>query len=217
MSASGRPARAAKPNLRTVQKALTRTLIRDAARDLFHAQGYHGTTIDQIVAAAGASRQTFYLHFSDKEDVLSEIIADYLPKAVAEMEKLPGPAPSMPQIMAWMTDWTQFVLRERASIIAITEFGATAVVRPPALLLTLDALNEALARHIPAFAAAQKDDAIGLEARARSELLMAGMTWAARVAIQNVGTPYAETVIRVIANTVFDFVHDKRFADTPLR
>lgn len=54
---------------------MTRELLIDAAVTAFAAGGYAGTTIDQIANAAGASRATFYLHFTTKGDLLHDLIA----------------------------------------------------------------------------------------------------------------------------------------------
>lgn len=55
---------------RTEQKARTRLAIQGAALDLFEAQGYHKTTIDQIADAAEIGRRTFFRYFPSKEAVL---------------------------------------------------------------------------------------------------------------------------------------------------
>jgi AcrR family transcriptional regulator len=44
------------------------------ARDVFARRGYHDATIDEIVAAAGIARGTFYLYFKDKRAVFEEIV-----------------------------------------------------------------------------------------------------------------------------------------------
>ena len=46
--------------------------ILDAAIDVFHANGYAATSVDDIAKAAGTSRATFYAHFTDKQDVIRE-------------------------------------------------------------------------------------------------------------------------------------------------
>ena len=40
------------------------------AQDLFAAKGYEQTTIDDLVAAAGISRRTFFRYFTSKEDLV---------------------------------------------------------------------------------------------------------------------------------------------------
>lgn len=44
------------------------------ARDVFAKRGYHAAKIDDIVAAAGVARGTFYLYFEDKRTIFEEII-----------------------------------------------------------------------------------------------------------------------------------------------
>lgn len=63
-------------NLRQRQKQLTReTLLAEALR-LFGDNRYHATTIDEIAAAAGTTRATFYLHFSSKAELMRALIAE---------------------------------------------------------------------------------------------------------------------------------------------
>jgi len=49
---------------------LRRDLVR-AAVDLFTEQGYDDTTVDDIAAAAGVGRRTFFRYFAGKEDAVS--------------------------------------------------------------------------------------------------------------------------------------------------
>lgn len=44
------------------------------ARDVFAKKGYHAAKIDDIVAAAGIARGTFYLYFEDKRGIFEEIV-----------------------------------------------------------------------------------------------------------------------------------------------
>jgi len=57
-------------SLRERKKRQARAEIFAAAIDLFRAQGYEETTVEQIVAAANYSKATFFRYFSSKEDVL---------------------------------------------------------------------------------------------------------------------------------------------------
>lgn len=49
-------------------------MILRAARDVFARRGYHPAKIDDIVAAAGVARGTFYLYFEDKRAIFEEIV-----------------------------------------------------------------------------------------------------------------------------------------------
>lgn len=48
----------------------SRDRLRSAAFELFAAQGYDGTTVDDIAARAGTGRTTFFRHFRGKEDAV---------------------------------------------------------------------------------------------------------------------------------------------------
>lgn len=51
-----------------------RRQITQAAAAVFIAQGYEGTSMDEIAAKASVSKQTIYKHFSDKDHLFTEIV-----------------------------------------------------------------------------------------------------------------------------------------------
>jgi len=51
-----------------------RQQILNVARDVFARRGYHNAKIEDIVAAAGVARGTFYLYFPDKRTIFEEIV-----------------------------------------------------------------------------------------------------------------------------------------------
>jgi len=48
--------------------------IREAAISAFLASGYDGTTMEEIAARAGVSKQTVYKHFTDKQHLFADIV-----------------------------------------------------------------------------------------------------------------------------------------------
>jgi TetR/AcrR family transcriptional repressor of mexJK operon len=60
---------------RSTQK---RRAILSAAQSLFLTNGYRGTSVDQIAAGAGVSKQTVYQHFGDKHELLVAIVNETL-------------------------------------------------------------------------------------------------------------------------------------------
>lgn len=68
----------ARPTSRQDQRRLTRRRICEAARRCFYEYGVANTSIDQIARAAGVGRATLYLHFSNKEGILLELLESNL-------------------------------------------------------------------------------------------------------------------------------------------
>jgi AcrR family transcriptional regulator len=49
-----------------------------AARPVFAERGFHGTTIEEIIAAAGVAQGTLYLHFTNKNEIFHAVMEDAL-------------------------------------------------------------------------------------------------------------------------------------------
>jgi TetR/AcrR family transcriptional regulator, regulator of mycofactocin system len=73
------PAEAAvsKVTLQSRKQEFARDAIWTAAIDLFAEKGFDETTVDDIVAAAGTSRRTFFRYFESKRDLIAEPIVSY--------------------------------------------------------------------------------------------------------------------------------------------
>ncbi|HEY5786989.1 MAG TPA: helix-turn-helix domain-containing protein [Microlunatus sp.] len=64
-------------NVKRIRGARTRSTqskIVTAAAELFIADGYHSTTLEQIAARAGVAVQTVYFHFGNKRSVLKQAV-----------------------------------------------------------------------------------------------------------------------------------------------
>ncbi len=66
------------------RSATKRRAILEAATEAFLRNGYRGTSMDEIAAAASVSKQTVYKHFADKESLFSEIV-----RATVELASAP--------------------------------------------------------------------------------------------------------------------------------
>ena len=53
----------------------TRTRILEAARQLLEERGYHGVGLESVAAAADVSRQSIYVHFGSKAQLLLALVA----------------------------------------------------------------------------------------------------------------------------------------------
>ena len=59
-----------RPTRTSAQRHRVRQDLSAAAMRLFATNGYEGTTVDEIAAAAGVARRTFFRHFRSKEEVI---------------------------------------------------------------------------------------------------------------------------------------------------
>src|SRR5215469_1901413 len=73
----------------------TRLRIIQAAADLFHKQGVHLTSPDQIIEASGTGKGQFYYYFKNKEGLVHEVLQNHL-----EMIKT-GQSPVSYDVNSW--------------------------------------------------------------------------------------------------------------------
>ena len=103
---------------KVAQGEATRKALVDAARDLFGAQGYAETSLDQIVAAASVTKGALYHHFGGKEQLFGEVfrsVKQELSRVVAAAQWRPDP-------------WTALLAGCRTFIEAHTDPGVQRIV-----------------------------------------------------------------------------------------
>jgi AcrR family transcriptional regulator len=91
--------------LRDDQRDSTRQRLVRAAQELFAEHGY-SATLEEIALRAGASRATFYLHFTTKADLLVEIASDHHDGIITQYARLDEAlhVRSRPAVRAWLSD-----------------------------------------------------------------------------------------------------------------
>ncbi len=62
--------------------------IREAAAALFLEKGYQGTSMDEVAAAAGVSKQTIYTHFANKEVLFADLVLGNAERVEAFMSSM---------------------------------------------------------------------------------------------------------------------------------
>jgi AcrR family transcriptional regulator len=73
--------------IRERTRRLAQSELTSVAQDLFATQGYDATTVDQIAAAAGMSKRTFFRYFPSKDDLVIgkyDLFADRMAEALDE-------------------------------------------------------------------------------------------------------------------------------------
>jgi AcrR family transcriptional regulator len=93
----GRVARAQK------QRESRRAALLSVARRIFSQKGYHSTSIDDLIEAAGVARGTFYLYFESKRAIFEELLDGLfatLASTVHRIDVSPGAPPPIDQVTA---------------------------------------------------------------------------------------------------------------------
>ncbi len=132
------------------RRAATRARIIDTANGLFFEQGFSSVTMEQIARAVDIRRSTLYLHFCDKEGILTAIAEDYSAKLRVVIARLPGPQPTREQIEQWVEDFAAFVSSERAATELLVSLSHMPNAPPPAMAFG-EALKQMMAEQVTAF------------------------------------------------------------------
>lgn len=94
MPSSAPPAApAAKVTLQARKQELVRDALWTAAIDLFATKGFDETTVDDIAAAAGTSRRTFFRHFASKRDLMGQPVLSFGAALRQAIESSPAKSP----------------------------------------------------------------------------------------------------------------------------
>ena len=190
--------------LRQAQRDLTRSRIKNAARDLFYEHHYDATTMDEIALAAGLRRSTLYLHYKDKAEILADVIADYTPKAKDSLAGLPGPKPSLRQVEKWVKEVAQFVGKERIPLSIILEVRHNQAYADAMTDLTSQLLA-GLGANNPPFREAASDGADPVK-RARAVLLLMELTYACEGFLDEPSSPVGKALLAVAAEDFTTFL-----------
>ncbi|MGW4525373.1 TetR family transcriptional regulator [Amycolatopsis sp. NPDC004378] len=141
-----------------------RRALASAAVDLFAANGYEATTVDDIAAAAGVGRRTFFRYFDAKDDVL---FANH-DEIVAEMEEAFANADPSRDPVEVACSAVGLVLDSYAADldVSLKRFALTRAV--PSLrdkeVATVDRYQRVLTRYLQARFEQQGDDTASLRA-----------------------------------------------------
>jgi len=87
--------------------------LRDAAMVAFERRGYHATRVNDIVEIAKTSHGTFYLYFSNKEDLLRALLVEAT-EETREIDKVLSDAPTgtgRDDLRAWVGAYSSLWMR----------------------------------------------------------------------------------------------------------
>jgi AcrR family transcriptional regulator len=90
------------------QRTMRRLL--DAGITVFAARGYHSARVDDIVKAAKTSHGTFYLYFTNKEDLFQALVTDVASELATLTTSLGAVGPGdtgMAELRAWLSRFAE--------------------------------------------------------------------------------------------------------------
>jgi len=100
--------------LREHQMEMRRVAIAEAAIELFHSQGFHETTIEQIAKRAGVSSPTVFKYYGSKQEMLLEMLREADRRAVFDlrdvMDQFEDPVDVMCQLESLLISYSLEVL-----------------------------------------------------------------------------------------------------------
>lgn len=199
--------------LRQAHRDLTRSRIRSAARDLFYERHYDSTTMDEIALAAGLRRQTLYLHYKDKAEILTDIIVDWLPKTRNFMATLPGPKPSYRQLQQWIDEVTKFVAQERAPLSIILEVRRTSKAHTLMIEHLTTELLGGLGENNPPFRETAREHASPL-LHAKAVLLLRELIYACDLYLDDPSRDFASALLEATARDFYSFLSEDTWVNT---
>ena len=91
-------------NNRSQPKAERRTALIEAARELLVRDGYDMTTMAKIAAAAGATPNTLYWYFKDKDELLVAVL-DVLQQEYLQAYEAEAAMIAAADKLVWMVEW----------------------------------------------------------------------------------------------------------------
>lgn len=116
-------------SLRERKKRETYGRILEAGRDLFQAQGFEETAVEQIAAQANISRATFFNYFSAKEALLGAIADEELDWLQRRIER---ELPTEPSAVTRIRRAVQLLVEDTWSFLQVTRYVFLDALRHPA-------------------------------------------------------------------------------------
>ena len=97
----------------TPKGEITRKRVFDTAARLFAVKGYDGTSIRDLAQALGMQKSSLYHYFESKEDLLYQLVGEFMDEALVYTESLhQEPLPPLEKLSAFIKYYTAFYAAE---------------------------------------------------------------------------------------------------------
>ncbi len=125
----------------------------DAAMVAFDKRGYHATRVNDVVEIAKTSHGTFYLYFSNKEDLLRALVTEAATEAQHLYDALNtapgnGETPQWEDVRGWISAYSALWIRYAPLFRAWTDLATIDPELIDVIRQTFTVMSDALAQHI---------------------------------------------------------------------
>lgn len=153
------------------RKTMRRLL--DAAMQAFESRGYHATRVNDVVEIAKTSHGTFYLYFSNKEDLLRALVAEAASEAAEVYDVVADPPAGVQDwdhLREWVARYSAFWAHYAPLVRAWTDLAAIDPELGGQIRHSVRSMSSALARQVAA--AEQPGDGVDPEVAGMAVLAM---------------------------------------------
>lgn len=185
----------------------TRRRITEAAHRCFLERGVAATSVDDIVAAAGISRATFYLHYNNKEAILIDLLREQeepLKRFYFRLRDLPDATPAA--VADWLKDYVGAVQAHRRHL-QLFSLGMVYDDEPRRLVVSQRMeFIELLSERYPAFRVVGPDGAQDKRKLVQCLLMMFEIEQVVSALVHGDVMPDEETAIEVLSERLSAFI-----------
>ena len=120
-----------RPPTGAAEGADSRTRLLDAAARVFAEKGYRAATVDEVVAAAGLSKGTFYWNFKSKEDLFQTLLEVRIDRPARDLMEITRSAPAdRPTASDVSAGLARLVSGESETLMLLQDYWAAATRDP---------------------------------------------------------------------------------------
>lgn len=133
----------------------------DASMEAFDQRGYHATRVNDVVEIAETSHGTFYLYFSNKEDLLRALVGEVAAEAAklyTAMAEPPARHGDRQHLREWVDHYSSLWNRYGPLMRAWTDLAAIDPELSEQVRRTMSSMSDALAAQIRAYGPAEGID-----------------------------------------------------------
>jgi AcrR family transcriptional regulator len=192
----------------------TRRKLLDAAMIAFDQRGYYDTRVNDVVEIAQTSHGTFYLYFSNKEDLLRSLVTEagadarFLADALNRPPELGG-TPQWDDVRGWVSAYSELWVRYAPLFRAWTDLATIDSELIEILRQTFGLMTDVLARQI---ASDPQDLAIDPETASMAVLAMLDRFHYLR---EFLGQRVDDVALDTLATMVHRSLFDETFRESP--